>query len=83
MATADNALVDGDMVSVTLRGSVKLTGGQLAAIFWNLGDDEQAEFFTTLASKGGQKLAQQMYSAADNADGEGRAAMQIIGDMAK
>jgi len=82
---SNQALVIGDALEIEVRAKVQLTGGQLAALFWQLADDEQAEFFSTLASTsgGGQPLYKQMHAAADKTDDDGRAAMEIIGDMAK
>ena len=83
--TSHSTLVLDNGLEVTLRGSVKVTGGQLAALFWGLPDDEQAEFFSSLPSVAGagHLLANQMSAAADKTDGGGRAVMVIIGDMAK
>ena len=82
---SNQALVIGDALEVEGRAKIKLTGGQLAALFWQLDDSEQAEFFSTLASTSGSgpALHKQMHAAADKADDEGRAVMEIIGDMAK
>lgn len=81
----NQALVIGNSLEIEVRAKVMLTGGQLAALFWTLGDDEQAEFFSTLASAsgGGAELYKQMHAAADKTDEDGLAVMQIIGDMAK
>ena len=74
-------LVDGDTVSVTLRGSIKLTGGQLAALFWSLGDDEQIEFFTELGTYDAAAFARQMFGVAGKLDDDcGREAMRVIGE---
>lgn len=81
----NQALVIDGALEVEVRAKVRLTGGQLAALFWQLDDDEQAEFFSALASAsgGGHLLYRQMHSAADKAGDEGRAVMEIIGDVAK
>lgn len=83
--TSHSTLVLDNELEVTLKGTVEVTGGQLAALFWGLPDDEQAEFFSSLPSVAGSgaMLAQQMSAAADKTDSRGRAVMTIIGDMAK
>ena len=79
------ALVLNGALEVTARSRVEVTGGQLAALFWALADDEQAEFFSSLPTHGktGADFALQMSRAADKTDNDGRAVMCVIGDMAK
>jgi hypothetical protein len=75
-------IIDGE-VQVDVRATIKLTGGQLAALFWGLDSDEQVEFFTDLGALDAYRLNLQVLTVARQLKDEGGLeAMRIIGDAA-
>jgi hypothetical protein len=75
-------IIDGE-VQVDVRATIKLTGGQLAALFWHLDSDEQVEFFTALGVLDPHEFSRRMLFAARKLKDEGGLqAMRFIGDAA-
>jgi hypothetical protein len=75
-------IIDGE-VQVDVRATIKLTGGQLAALFWHLETDEQVEFFTELGAIDKYRFNMQMLFVARELEDEGgRETMRAIGDAA-
>jgi hypothetical protein len=73
-------IIDGE-VQVDVRATIKLTGGQLAALFWHLETDEQVEFFTELGALDPYRFSMQMLSVAGKLeDPGGLGSMRAIGE---
>jgi hypothetical protein len=73
-------IIDGE-VQVDVRATIKLTGGQLAALFWHLETDEQVEFFTGLGVLDPYRFSMQMLSVAGKLeDSGGLGSMRAIGE---
>jgi hypothetical protein len=75
-------IIDGE-VQVDVRATIKLTGGQLAALFWGLDSDEQVEFFTDLGALDPHEFSRRMlFVARKLEDIGGLVAMRVTGDAA-
>ena len=77
-------VIDGKLV-VTTSAEIPVDGRQLASLFWELAEDEQAAFFHELGRISEGVLALQMLRAAtcEEASIPGRHAMQTIGEQAE